>query len=121
MNGPLALVIEDEEDLAQIFSSAMEAAGFTTEVILRGDTALTRLEQVVPKVVVLDLNLPGVDGRKLLRKIHADERLADTKVIVATADSAMFQALDDVQADLMLLKPISFSQLRDLTKRLFSD
>jgi CheY-like chemotaxis protein len=52
-----------------------------------------------------------------LRQIRADARLAGTRVIIATADPLMAQTLNDA-ADLVLIKPISFSQLRDLAKQL---
>ena len=113
----LALIIEDEIDLAEIFSQALQAAGFTTEVITRGDSAMTRLDEIEPEVIVLDLHLPGVDGSVILRHIRGDARLVDTKVIVASADAALAQSLD-IDADLTLLKPVSFSQLRDLAMRL---
>ena len=115
MSQPLAVIIEDEFDLAEIFTSALQAAAYETETINTGDAALKRLSEIVPNLIILDLHLPGVDGSQILRQIRADERLANTRVVIASADAALAQTLD---ADLVLLKPISFSQLRDLTKRL---
>jgi DNA-binding response OmpR family regulator len=117
MTHRLALIIEDEIDLAEIFSQALQAAGFTTEVISRGDSAMARLDEIAPEVIVLDLHLPGVDGSVILHHIREDARLTDTKVIVASADAVLAQSLD-IDADLTLLKPVSFSQLRDLAMRL---
>jgi DNA-binding response OmpR family regulator len=117
MTQPLAFIVEDDADLALIFTEALQAAGFTTTTISRGDTAIEQLAEAVPAVVILDLHLPGADGSEVLRSIRADGRLTQTKVILASADAAMADALD-LDADLTLLKPISFSQLRDLTKRL---
>ena len=113
MSEPLGLVIEDDEDLSVIFSEALQAAGFKTEIIKSGDKALERLGEVVPQVVVLDLHLPRVAGMDILHRIRADKRLNNTRVIVATAHPRMAESLRD-EADLVLLKPISFSQLRDL-------
>jgi CheY-like chemotaxis protein len=67
--------------------------------------------------VVLDLHLPHLSGRDILDEIRHDERLTSTRVIVATADPRMAEILDE-QADLVLIKPISFGQLRDLSARL---
>lgn len=117
MSKQFALIIEDEEDLATIFSEALRAAGFETELIYDGATAQQRLKEVVPRVVVLDLNLPYVDGNQLLTQIRGDERLNNTRVLVATADSGMADMLD-AEADLILLKPISFVQLRIMAERL---
>jgi len=99
-----ALIVEDETDLAIIFSKALQEAGFETQ-------------STTPQIVVLDLHLPRVSGEEVLEQIRADERLATTKVIIATADPRMAETLQD-RADLVLLKPIGFSQLRDLAARL---
>jgi len=113
MSKRLALIVEDNADLSLIFSEALQAAGFETEVALAGDTALARLAVTTPRVVVLDLHLPRVSGMDILHQIRADPRLTGTRVIVATAHPRMADSLRD-EADLVLLKPISFSQLRDL-------
>ena len=117
MSEPYALIIEDEADLAEIFSEALLAAGYRTEIIRAGDLAQQRLAQVTPDVVVLDLHLPRVDGRALLHQIRTDPRLKNTRVMIASADPRMADELDGA-ADLVLLKPIGFGQLRDLAKRL---
>jgi chemosensory pili system protein ChpA (sensor histidine kinase/response regulator) len=114
---PLALIIEDEADLSEIFSQALRAAGFATQVARDGRQALERLATLVPDVVVLDLHLPHVDGDDLLHRIRADERLAGTQVIIASADPLMAETLDGL-VELVLIKPVSFVQLRDLSQRL---
>jgi len=113
----LALIVEDDYDLAIIFAEALQAAGFDAEIVRAGDTALKRLAVTTPAVVVLDLHLPHVSGADILQQIRADARLAETRVMIATADPRMAELLED-EADLVLLKPISFSQIRDLAARM---
>jgi len=86
VTGSLALIIEDDEDLAAIFAEALHLAELETEIIVSGDAAAARLKEVVPKVVVLDLHLPQVSGETLLRQIRSTPALARTRVIIATAD-----------------------------------
>lgn len=117
MDNLFALIVEDETDLAIIFSKALQEAGFETQIVRAGDTALMWLSSTMPQIVVLDLHLPRVSGEEVLEQIRADERLSTTKVIIATADPRMAETLQD-KADLVLLKPIGFSQLRDLASRL---
>jgi len=119
MTKKFALIVEDEPDLALIFNEALKAGDFETEVIYDGADAVARLKEVVPVVVVLDLNLPHVSGPEILKQIRADERLTHTKVLVATADASLADTLGDVP-DLVLLKPISFMQLRVMAERLAS-
>lgn len=117
MSAPLAVIIEDETDLADIFAAALEAAGFATEQIHNGLLAIERLDQLEPTLILLDLHLPGVDGSHVLAHIRADERLRRCRVLLTTADAAYANVLEK-DAYLVLLKPISFSQLRDLARRL---
>jgi DNA-binding response OmpR family regulator len=114
---PLALIVEDSQTQAIILAEALQAAGFEAEIITDGDTALARLASVVPDIVVLDLHLPGVPGIDVLRHIRAEARLAKTRVIVVTIESQSAAVIQD-EADLVLLKPVDFAQLRDLAARL---
>jgi two-component system cell cycle response regulator DivK len=114
---PFALIIEDDEEQASIFAEALRQAEFETEIIRDGKTALARLAETRPAVVVLDLHLPHVSGQHILQFIHASEWLAQTRVIVATADPITAEIVRP-DVTLVLLKPISFIQLHDLATRL---
>jgi CheY-like chemotaxis protein len=113
MSSLLALVIEDHVDSAIIFSEAVKRAGFEVETIRDGEVALERLAVVEPDVVILDLNLPHVSGMEILQRIRSDPRLAKTRVVIVTAHDEMANAIQD-QADLVLIKPVAFSQIRKL-------
>ena len=115
----LALVVEDDSDLAQLFAMALRDAGFETQVVLSGDAAMEQLGTITPDLVVLDLFLPHVSGSDILGYIRADERLAATRVIVVTASVRAAEALH-TQADLVLVKPLDFIQLRGLAIRICS-
>ncbi len=117
---PLALIIEDDEDLSFIFAEALRTAGFEAEIIRDGQTALDRLEHSHPAVVVLDLHLPHVAGTDILKRIRDMDHLKKVRVVVATADARLAEQTDR-QADFVLIKPISFSLLRDLAIRLWSN
>jgi two-component system, cell cycle response regulator DivK len=114
----LALIIEDDEDLANIFAEALRGVGFEVEHVADGKIAQERLKSgSAPFLVLLDMHLPHVSGGQLLTQIKQDERFANTMVIITTADARMGEAYVN-QADFVLIKPISFVQLRDLTSRL---
>jgi two-component system cell cycle response regulator DivK len=113
----LAIVVEDDEDLAAIFSEALQKANYQVESIRDGLSAQRRIIQIEPHLVVLDMHIPYVSGAEILQQIRADVRLKHTTVVIATADARMGEAFTDV-ADFVLIKPITFTQLRDLTARL---
>ncbi len=111
----IAFIIEDNIEIASIFSRALIGAGFEPDVIPNGKDALERLQYEAPHLVILDMNLPGVNGEVILDFIRSKDHLAYTKVIVATAD-AQFGYLQAKKADLVLEKPVTFSQMRDFAK-----
>jgi CheY-like chemotaxis protein len=117
MTAPLVLIVEDDKKLAEIFSLTLQAAGLRTEQAADGAAALTRLGDITPDLIILDLHLPNVAGPEILRYIRSSERLANTRVILATADERLAETLDD-QASLVLLKPVSPEQLNLLVSRL---
>ena len=115
----LALIIEDDEDLANIFAEALRGVGFDVEHIPDGKKAESRLkDEPLPYLILLDMHLPHVSGGDLLTNvIKQDERFKDAIVIITTADARMGDAYRD-EVDFVMVKPISFVQLRDLTARL---
>ena len=117
MDTSLVLIIEDEDDIAELYAYVLKQAGFTTEVIRDGKAALGRLAAVAPVLVILDMHLPQVSGSDILRRIRADQRLAGTRVIVTTGDGQAASALEQ-EADLVLVKPVSQHQLSDFALRL---
>ena len=121
MGKPFALIVDDHYDSGIIFSEALEWAGLETEIVRSGEVALARLAVIVPDVIVLDMCLPRVAGTDILRRIRADARLAKTRVIIATADQWIADALPYDEADAVLLKPIGFNQLRRVAASLIAD
>lgn len=114
---PQALVIEDDSELLVIFSQALRSAGFEVKTASTASEAYQCLADAAPHVVTLDLHLQETKGDEILRYIRAETRLSKTNIILTTADSAMADALQE-QADYVFIKPISFTQLRDLAARL---
>jgi DNA-binding response OmpR family regulator len=117
MNKPLALIIEDDIDLAQIYSIALRGGGFDTQIIHDGLVASDQLGNSSAALIVLDLHLPHIGGVVLLKQIRMKPHLAKIPVIVTTADAQLGEDVSGL-ADLVLLKPVSLDQLRELAKRM---
>jgi len=114
----LALIIEDDEDLANIFAEALRSIGLEIENITDGSEALKRLQGgETPFVILLDMHLPHIPGKELLRVLKSDQKFASTWIMITTADARLAEDFRD-QVDFALIKPILFGQLRDLVNRL---
>ena len=100
------LIIEDEPELVKVLRDYLEKAGFKVETAYRGDTGLSLWEQKQPDLVLLDLNLPGMDGLDVAREIR---RKADTPIIMLTARVEEMDQLIGLElgADDYITKPYS--------------
>jgi len=116
MTKPYVLIVEDDPKVNEIISITLQA-DFEIESCADGDSNLDRLKQVTPKIVVLDLNLPGTSGADILAWIRANEKFKDSHVILATADERQAETLTD-EADIVQLKPVRPAQLRGLALRI---
>ncbi|HSG25116.1 MAG TPA: response regulator transcription factor [Anaerolineales bacterium] len=76
------LIIEDEAELVKVLRSYLEQAGFEVISSYRGDTGLETWLSIHPDLVILDLNLPGMDGLDVARTIRRQD---DTPIIMVTA------------------------------------
>jgi DNA-binding response OmpR family regulator len=100
------LIIEDEPELVKVLRSYLEQAGFTVLSAQRGDSGLSLWEQKKPDLVLLDLNLPGMDGLDVARAIR---RSSSTPVIMLTARVEEADQLVGLElgADDYITKPFS--------------
>jgi DNA-binding response OmpR family regulator len=100
------LIIEDEPELVKVLRSYLEKAGYTVLSADRGDTGLSTWEHKRPDLVLLDLNLPGLDGLDVAREIR---RKSDTPVIMLTARVEEMDELIglEIGADDYIPKPFS--------------
>jgi DNA-binding response OmpR family regulator len=112
-----ALIVEDDKHLSLAFAEALEEANYTPVVVNDGRAALEHLEENVPAIVILDLHIPHVKGNEILEYMRSNDRLRGVRVIVATADVELAGKMKNA-ADLVLLKPVGFRQLKDLATRL---
>jgi len=121
MSDRLALIIEDQEEIADIYSNALQLADFATEVFLDGKEALNQLPNLQPQVIILDMNLPHVSGHYLFKQIRSIDHLANVPVIICTANTVMADAMkaEISSGDFILVKPVSIHQLNGLVTSMF--
>jgi DNA-binding response OmpR family regulator len=116
MEKPQALIIDDDEMLATFFASAFEDANYEVCTVHDGRKALLYLDDHVPNVVVLDLQLPHISGERLLSFIREDARFEHTWVFVTSIEGTRVSYLHE-QADIVLTKPVAYQQVVQLAER----
>ena len=111
------LVVEDDTDIAALIQSAFRRAGAThVEVVGTGSDALDVMATDPPEVMILDLNLPDIDGFTLCRMLRARRPAPSVPIIVVTARSSEADRVRafELGADDYVTKPFG---LRELTAR----
>jgi len=103
------LVVEDEEDIAELIRYNLVREGYQTAVAATGEEGLRAALREPPDVVVLDLMLPGLDGLEVCRRLKSDPRTRFTPVIMVTAKGEEADVVSGLElgADDYLTKPFS--------------
>jgi DNA-binding NtrC family response regulator len=120
-SGNAVLLIEDEETLARNIAAYLRRAGYETAHAADAERGLALLGTFQPDVVLLDYNLPGIDGLTALRRIR--ERDARVKVIMITGHGNVRLAVDAMKASAFdyLAKPVVLAELRALVEKAIGD
>jgi two-component system response regulator AdeR len=105
-SAPLVLVIEDEDQIAQVLEGYLRRHGFATERVSDGRNALVVHRATRPNLVLLDIQLPGLSGLEILRRLRAE---FNTPVIMVTARAEDLDKLEALSggADDYIVKPFS--------------
>jgi DNA-binding response OmpR family regulator len=105
-----ALVIDDDRTLADLIAFTLRREGYEVSQAFDGETALQQWRSQRPDIIVLDLNLPTVDGFTICRRIRAED---DTPIIMLTVRNDEDDIVHGLElgADDYLLKPFSPRQL----------
>ncbi len=112
------LLVEDNPADADLTRETMETAKIRNEVnvVYNGNAALAYLHKqhpyedaVTPDIVFLDLNLPGMDGREVLRRIKSDESIRNIPVVVLTSSEAQEDVVKsyDLHCNAYVRKPVN--------------
>ncbi len=114
------LLVDDVELFLELERSYFEGTGHTTVAATSGDEALSRIEEVRPDVVLLDLFMPHMDGTEVCRRIRAMKRWHDLPVIMVTAagkEEEIRRCLD-AGCDDYVTKPVNRKELLEKVGRL---
>jgi CheY-like chemotaxis protein len=107
-NGPI-LVVDDDEFIRDTLEVILAEEGYHVLVAEHGGQALKLIEAEPPKVILLDLRMPVMDGWTLVREIHS--RGLFISIIVITAAQDAYRKADDIGADAILPKPFDLEEL----------
>lgn len=113
------LIIEDEEDAAELFAEMMRVSGFRVLKTSNSAPAIGMMSSEKPDVIILDIMMPEISGLDILRQMRRDPQLAGIPVVVVSAKSMPTDIKDGMEAgaSTYLTKPVGFLELRQAVER----
>jgi CheY-like chemotaxis protein len=104
---PSVLVVDDSAAMRRILARTLEAAGYRVTEAPNGQVALALCREQAPDLVLLDIDMPRLDGIETCRRLRADPGVAGATVVMLTAAADQERASEEAGADLFLTKPFS--------------
>ncbi len=98
LNGFSVLVIDDDSAIRDIYSTSLTGAGYAVFTAKDGEEGLSVAKEKHPSVILLDLMMPKMDGREMLKRIKADDGLKNTPVIIFSALITELEKQDSLSA-----------------------
>lgn len=107
------LIIEDEPDISDLVAFNLQRNSFQTEQALDGLIGLARAQSLLPDLILLDLMMPGMDGKTVFKELRNDSRTKDIPVIMLTAKGQVEDRIEGLEdgADDYVTKPFSPKEL----------
>ncbi len=115
------LVVDDDPNLRLLAESALSRDGYQVLQAENGEQALEYARSARPDLVLLDVNMPGMDGITVLKRLRAEERTRSTPVLMLTVDGnePATRAAFDAGANDYLAKPFTIPQLNARVRTCF--
>jgi CheY-like chemotaxis protein len=113
------LVVDDEKHICELYKSELEDEGYSVTLAGSGKEALSEVENSPPDLIVLDIQMPGMDGIETLEKILGQDR--GIPIILNTAYSHYKDDFTTWGADAYVVKSSDTSKLKDEIKRLLGE
>ena len=119
MSQKTVLIIEDEEDAAELFAEMMRVSGFHVHKTSTSTPALSMMTAEKPDVVILDIMMPEISGLDILRQMRRDPALANIPVVIVSATTMPADIKNGMEAgaSIYLTKPVGFHELKEAVVR----
>ena len=118
----LILVVDDAVDNLAMISLALQQQGYQVVTAANGEDAVSVAKQTLPNLILMDINLPGLDGLGATRRIRESEGLRDVPIVAVTAlgTEGFQRAAYDAGVAGYLTKPLDLDRMNQLIARLLS-
>lgn len=117
---PLILVVDDTEDIRDIWRRALSRAGFRVLEAVDGEDGVRKTREFLPHLILMDMTMPLLSGIEASRQLKTDSATAAVPIIMVSADDDVRTAARAAGCDGFLLKPVRHPELIDHIRRLLA-
>ncbi|HEX8775975.1 MAG TPA: response regulator [Pyrinomonadaceae bacterium] len=116
---PLVLIVDDSDDIREMVKFVLESRGYRVSEAVNGQEALKIAQKECPHLILMDLNMPVLDGFGAARGIREITRMCDVPIVAISAHNTIDHRAkaSAVGFNDYLTKPINFVQMIDLIRR----
>jgi len=115
------MIADDDEDLLFLLKTQLASAGYTVNSCHKGNSIIKKLIVEKPNIVLLDINMAGVEGDELCRQIKNDKRLSDVKVVIMSGKYDIEKISLSCGADGYISKPLSYLTIENKISLILSE
>ena len=118
----IVLVVDDSPEALSLINDTLEAAGYDVLVALEGNQALTIVNRIRPDIILLDALMPGITGFEVCRRVRADKKFDDMRIVMASAKAyeADRNKAKKMGADGYIVKPFTMKKFDAIVQSLGS-
>ncbi len=115
------MVVDDDREIVEMTRMILERGGYEVVQALSGEEALTKVSSDHPDLILLDINMPGMDGWETLKILKVDERTSGIPVAMFSIKFELRDKIQGMKGDAFdyITKPFSYDGLLDRVGRIF--
>lgn len=121
MSDATILIVDDEEELRENLLDLLEFKGYQVAAFASGEDALANIESVNPDLVLLDIQLPGIDGIEVLRRIRQTNTKLPVVMVSASSIRSVLAKAEENGANRTILKPYSPQEMLSTVETLLQE
>jgi DNA-binding response OmpR family regulator len=107
------LIVDDEPNIVLALRFLMEGEGYEVHYCYDGETAIQKVKEITPDIIILDVMMPGMDGFSVAKYIRNQEELAKTSILFLTAKGTAQDKMEgyDSGAESYIVKPFDNDEI----------
>lgn len=111
------LICDDDQGILEVTKIILENNGYEVETLDNGRAIVKHVKTSMPNLILLDLWMPGIEGKEITKLLKADQETKKIPLIIVSAVNDLDKVASEIEADDFLPKPFDMDELLALAKK----